>query len=107
MRDYPARLLLLSGAVALLLAVLSSCSDSGSIDGAEVFKREGCITCHTFKGQGGVVGPDLTYVTKNHSDGWIKDQIRNSKANNPDSRMPEYKHLSGGEVNAIVRYLKS
>jgi cbb3-type cytochrome oxidase cytochrome c subunit len=107
MNNRSIRLFLLHGAACLLIAVLSSCSDSGSVDGAEVFKREGCITCHTFKGQGGVVGPDLTYVTKNRSDSWIKDQIRNSKANNPDSRMPEYKHLSGGEVNAIVRYLKS
>jgi cbb3-type cytochrome oxidase cytochrome c subunit len=74
-------------------------------DGAGIFKREGCYECHSFKGQGGA-GPDLTAVTGRRTNGWIKTQIRNPKANNPNSRMPAFGHLSDREIRAIIRYLK-
>jgi cbb3-type cytochrome oxidase cytochrome c subunit len=53
------------------------------------------------------MAPDLTSVTRRRSDGWIRDQIRNSKKHNPDSRMPSFDYLSGRQINAIIRYLKS
>ena len=76
-------------------------------DGKELFRAEGCINCHTFKGKGGEMAPDLTSVTKRRSDEWIRQQIRNSKKHNPDSRMPSFDYLSCRQINAIIRYLKS
>jgi len=77
-----------------------------SSKGKEIFMREGCAGCHSFKGQGGSTGPDLTSVGQRRSDIWIMSQIKNPKSHNPDSRMPEFAHLSLFERYAIVHYLK-
>lgn len=76
-------------------------------DGAEIFRKEGCSNCHSFKGQGGSTAPDLTAVSQRRNDSWIRTQIKNSKKHNPASMMPEYSHLSWQEVNALVMYLKN
>jgi cbb3-type cytochrome oxidase cytochrome c subunit len=83
--------------------LFSACAEDGSV----LFAREGCIQCHSFKGKGGNMAPDLTAVTNRRSDRWIRQQIKNPRKNNPDSRMPAFGHLSGSEIRAILRYLKS
>jgi cbb3-type cytochrome oxidase cytochrome c subunit len=89
----------------LLLAFLYF--DANSVDGEYIFKREGCDSCHKFKGQGGLAGPDLTSAAETRSDRWLRDQIKNPVKNNPDTRMPDYRHLSRKEINALIKYLKS
>jgi len=79
----------------------------GSPDGGELFKNQGCINCHSFKGKGGDVCPDLTGVAGRRGEKWIRDQIKDSKKHYPDSRMPGFGHLSYREISAIIRYLKS
>jgi nitric oxide reductase subunit C len=79
----------------------------GSPAGSELFRNQGCINCHSFKGKGGEVCPDLTGVTRRRSDGWIRDQIKDSKKHYPNSRMPSFGHLSYREISAIIRYLKT
>ncbi len=76
-------------------------------DGAAIFRNEGCINCHSFKGQGGELCPDLTAVTQRRTESWIRDQIRNPKQHNPGSMMPSFSQLSGREVSAIIKYLRS
>ncbi len=76
-------------------------------EGGELFRKEGCINCHSFKGQGGSIGPDLTAVTHRRSHSWIRQQIRNPKKHNPNSVMPSFSHLSWWEISAIIRYLKT
>ncbi|MHB8880166.1 MAG: c-type cytochrome [Thermodesulfovibrionales bacterium] len=76
-------------------------------EGSEIFKREGCITCHSFKGSGGSAGPELTSVTSRRTDSWIRRQIRDPRSNDPSSAMPSFKHLSRKEITALIRYLKS
>jgi cbb3-type cytochrome oxidase cytochrome c subunit len=83
--------------------LFSACAEDGSV----LFAHEGCIQCHSFKGKGGNMAPDLTAVTNRRSDRWIRQQIKNPRKNNPDSRMPAFGHLSGSEIRAILRYLKS
>jgi len=75
-------------------------------NGREIFMREGCAGCHSFKGHGGGTGPDLTSVTQRKSGMWIMSQIKDPKSHNPDSRMPEFAHLSLFERYAISHYLK-
>ncbi len=75
--------------------------------GEALFNKESCITCHRFKGKGGMAGPDLTDVTKRRSTVWLMRQISNSHSHNPDSRMPVYDHLSYLEIWAIISYLRS
>jgi cbb3-type cytochrome oxidase cytochrome c subunit len=78
-----------------------------SPDGAALFRKEGCINCHSFKGQGGETGPDLTAVTQRRSNSWIRAQIRNPRSHNPASQMPSFTNLSGREIGAIIKYLNS
>ena len=75
--------------------------------GEVLFNEQKCITCHRFKGQGGMAGPDLTEVTKRRGTVWIVHQISNSQSHNPESRMPVYDHLNYLEIWAIISYLKS
>jgi mono/diheme cytochrome c family protein len=79
----------------------------GLPDGAQLFKEQGCINCHTFKGIGGDLCPDLTNVKERRTDGWVRDQIKDSKKHYPNSRMPGFGHLSYREISAIIRFLKS
>lgn len=79
---------------------------TGVPDGREVFKREGCSGCHSLRGHGGGIGPDLTAVSKEKGYFWISRQIRNPSSHNPDSRMPAYTHLSSKEIRALIKYLK-
>ena len=75
-------------------------------DGAEIFKREGCINCHSFRGAGGSAGPELTAVTKRRTDAWIRRQIRDPKSHDPGTMMPSFAHLSRKEISALIKHLK-
>jgi mono/diheme cytochrome c family protein len=76
-------------------------------DGQKIFVQEKCITCHRFRGQGGMAGPDLTDVSRRRGMIWLTRQIRNAKTHNRDSRMPSYDHLGYIEVFALISYLKT
>jgi cbb3-type cytochrome oxidase cytochrome c subunit len=89
-------------ALVFFLSFFSACIYEGDV----LFEKAGCINCHSFKGKGGMVS-DLTAVTQRRSERWIQQKIRNPKKNHPNSRMPEFEHLSEFEIRAIIRYLKS
>ncbi len=94
----------LRGAAVLLLLVFTA---GCAVDGASLFSKKGCINCHRFKGKGGSIGPDLTEVKKRRSDEWIRQQLKDSTVNNPNSKMPNFGHLSDREIQALIDYLKS
>jgi mono/diheme cytochrome c family protein len=74
-------------------------------DGAELFNQQGCIQCHRFQGQGGMMGPDLTAVGHRHDREWMIRYIHNPAAENPRARMPAFPDLSEGRRQAIVDFL--
>ena len=76
-------------------------------DGEKLFYREGCSQCHTFKGKGGRMAPDLSAVTNLKSDSWIDSYMQDPQKMNPLSRMPSFKHLSSSKRNAIISFLKN
>ena len=88
----------------MLIFVLSLVQTASN--GEEIYVREGCGKCHSFKGHGGAMASDLTSVTQRRSKTWIMAQIKNPKSHNPDSRMPDFDHLSIIERYAISQYLK-
>lgn len=95
----------LLGAVAMFIAFVIF---SGSLtSGADLFRNQGCIDCHSFKGKGGQTCPDLTAVKGRRSDEWIRVQIKDPTKHNPNTRMPAFGNLSYGEISAIIRFLKS
>jgi len=91
--------------IAIAFAVIKSRGPAP--DEALLFRKERCIYCHRFKGQGATIGPDLTDVTRRRSDDWIRDQIREPHSHNRESGMPSHEYLSREEINALLKYLKS
>jgi cytochrome c oxidase subunit 2 len=87
--------------------------------GAQVFAREGCISCHAIRAGttrvGGNVGPDLTHLasrqtiaagtlpnTRGNLGGWIE----NAQAIKPGSKMPPM-HVDGQSLQALLTYLET
>lgn len=89
-----------------LLCFVSLSFSACSVNGAELFKEEGCIHCHRFKGIGGNMGPDLTAVTERRTENWVETYLKGPRKVNPAARMPPFDHLTGLQVKAIYAYLK-
>jgi len=87
-----------------LIYLISGCSIS--YNGENLFFQEGCSQCHTYKGKGGRMGPDLSAVTNLRSDSWIDSYLENPKDMNPFARMPSFSHLSDAKRKAIITFLK-
>ena len=85
--------------------LVSGCSVTN--DGEKLFFREGCGQCHTFKGKGGRMGPDLSAITNLKTDSWIDSYMQNPKSMYPFARMPSFKHLSSNKRKAIISFLKN
>ena len=85
--------------------LISGCSTP--YNGEKLFFKEGCSQCHSFKGRGGSLAPDLSAVTNIRSDSWIDSYIQNPKDINPMARMPSFKNLSSSKRKAIIAFLKN
>jgi len=96
--------LLILGTVFSMTHLISGCTMP--YNGEKLFFREGCSQCHTFKGKGGRMGPDLSAVTNIRNDSWIDSYLQDPKKVNPFSRMPSFKHLSSSKRKAIIVFLK-
>lgn len=86
--------------------------------GRQLFAEVGCAVCHRVAGTAaqGLSGPDLTHVGSRQSlgagilpnnratlIGWIGD----SQSIKPNNRMPAYRSLGAGELNALAAYMES
>ncbi len=67
-----------------------------------------CLTCHSIRGQGGSLAPDLTYEGGRVQSEWLRDFLRR-----PDTirlhmteRMPQFQ-LRPEEIETIVNYMKT
>ena len=90
------------------VAADSGSSSAGVKRGKQLFDTLGCTACHMVDGQGGRVGPDLSdEAGKSRSRPWLITQIRNPKANDPQTTMPSYDSLSDEQVNDLTDYLLS
>ncbi len=74
--------------------------------GKQLFNSRGCTACHMVNGKGGTAGPDLSdEADKGHSRKWLMTQIRDPKANDPQTFMPAFDTLTDEQVNDLVDYL--
>jgi cytochrome c2 len=96
---------LILGTIISFSLLFSACSMTYS--GEKLFFKEGCSQCHTFKGKGGRMGPDLSAVTNLKTDKWIDSYMQNPKSMYPFARMPSFKHLSSSKRKAIITFLKN
>jgi mono/diheme cytochrome c family protein len=74
--------------------------------GRQLFVEKNCIACHSIGGVGSKSGPDLLGVTKQHSSGWLDEQLVNPQLVYPGSSMPEY-DLETNARKAIVTFMAS
>lgn len=71
--------------------------------GAQLFHAKGCEYCHSFAGNGGARGPDLTHVADRLTQDYITISILNGRRN-----MPAFAgFLTPQELNALVAFLES
>ncbi|MDH4162384.1 MAG: cytochrome c [Nitrospirota bacterium] len=89
----------------ILAASVAACADNSA--GAKIFQREKCMDCHTMKGRGGAVGPNLTTVGARRNSAYIREQIRNPSSQNPNTAMPSFKDLSEQDMDKLVEYLSN
>jgi mono/diheme cytochrome c family protein len=74
--------------------------------GRQLFVEKNCIACHSIGGVGSKNGPDLLGVTKQHSSGWLDEQLVNPQLVYPGSSMPEY-DLETNARKALVTFMAS
>ncbi len=100
---------------------------TASVEGAGAIARgkrlvleSGCLGCHTFRGRGGGIGPDITYVgdkTKHdlsfeHVEGehtvaqWLYEHFKQPEKVSPGSLMPDLR-LADDEADALTQYMLS
>jgi mono/diheme cytochrome c family protein len=78
----------------------------GPAQGRTLVQQRGCIGCHVVEGQGGTMGPRLDGVSARRSEAFVIQQLRDPKANNPATLMPNL-GLAPAELEAIWAYLQT
>ncbi len=74
--------------------------------GDQIFKEK-CTMCHTVKGQGGKIGPDLTKIAAKMKEKDLVEKLENPKKSKPSSSMPSFKTLPKADMDALVGYMKT
>jgi len=88
----------------MVVLVLAACESNSR--GAAIYQSQRCKDCHTLKGKGGAVGPNLTYVGSKRSRDYIVVQIRDPKSHNANTDMPSFRDkLSDQEISDLADYL--
>lgn len=67
--------------------------------------EKGCQGCHSFQGNGGNMGPDLTAVGARMNQEEIQQYIKNPSKINSRARMPSYEKLTSAELKALAVFL--
>ena len=73
-------------AAASLILVMTGCESNSRAKA--IMQQERCLDCHTIKGEGGAVGPNLTTVGSRRTRDYLVQQIKDPKSHNPDTAMP-------------------
>lgn len=81
--------------------------DPSVAKGKALFAQYGCAACHRVHGEGGAIGPDLSYVGDTRPDRqWHERHLRDPQAVAPGSIMPKFP-LSEQELHDLISYLLS
>ncbi|MFQ5589235.1 MAG: c-type cytochrome [Nitrospiria bacterium] len=85
-------------------------TDPAEIEQGEIlyFEDYACDGCHkqTTDGQGGAVGPVLSYATERIRPEWMFYWIKNPQAMRPDTPMPNF-NMPDDQIRSILAYLYS
>ena len=72
----------------------------------EINRDFNCLVCHRMNGEGGEIGPDLSYEGSKVKKDWLVNFLNNPYKIRPNemARMPKF-NLTNREVNTIVDYM--
>jgi len=100
----------LTGFIVLLLTLGACHRDEQISEEAQIgkinFQGYGCTTCHRVGGQGGVLGPDLTFVGFRKSPEWLDLWLQNPPGWKHNTLMPNF-YLKDHVRKSIVAYLST
>lgn len=71
-------------------------------NGAKVFRAAGCSVCHMVRGQGGLLGPDLSRVGASRSDSYLIESIREPSKELSDGMLDPNNHYASPLVYDTV-----
>jgi len=75
--------------------------------GKVLFSKHHCMACHRIHGEGGKVGPDLSYVADQRPDRqWHLRHYRDPRSVSPGSTMPAFS-LADKDLNDLASYMLS
>jgi len=81
-------------------------TDPAVVSGKALYERFGCMGCHRIHGEGGAVGPDLSYVGDQRDRDWLIKHFRDPQSTSPGSIMPKFP-LDEQELNDLTAYMLS
>ncbi|HEX9757526.1 MAG TPA: cytochrome b N-terminal domain-containing protein [Nitrospiria bacterium] len=81
-------------------------TDPNVKEGTRLYSELGCPGCHQIHGEGGKVGPDLSYVGDHRDENWLKAHFKDPSSLVPGSIMPSY-HLKEEELQKLTAYMLS
>ena len=79
---------------------------SANVGESSLFEQKRCLLCHTLRGRGGKLGPDLTHIASRRNADWLFQHFKEPRRVVPGSKMPDFQ-LSDAEANELTRYLLS
>lgn len=106
----------LGGVVLLTYLAIIEAPETLAVDpelakrGKRIYSEANCGACHSIHGQGGDMGPDLSYEgLAGRSPGWIRGHFRNPQRHVEGSAMPAARDLGLGEddIEALTHYMFS
>jgi len=79
-------------------------------EGEKIFYAVGCIGCHTVKGVGGRVGPELTDIGRRRDAAYIRQSIEDPRAYivpgyPPAMPSPDQLRLSASDIDNLLAFL--
>lgn len=73
----------------------------------QAMQKEGCFSCHSFHGRGGMIGPDLAIEgTRKRSDAWLIGHFKDPQAGSPNSAMPDFGRLTDRQLKVLSAFLQ-
>ncbi len=76
--------------------------------GKTLYRQEGCFMCHQLNGEGGKVGPDLTFEgTRGRTTEWLVGHFKDPGAYTKGSIMPAFDNLTEDQLNALTAFLQN
>jgi cytochrome c553 len=76
------------------------------IEGSAAFKRVGCTHCHTVRGVGTAIAPDLSRIGARYDAAYLERWLRDPREVRPSAHMPTLE-LSEDDIRALAAYLAS